>query len=50
MPAREGHVSELEAVSVLPLPWLFCLDICRGKCPLRAPLKSVFFDCWEYGW
>ena len=43
MPAREGHVSELEAVSVLPLPWLFCLDICRGKLSSRNPSEIRIF-------
>ena len=26
--------------------WVFAV----ANCPLRTPLKSVFFDCREYGW
>ena len=40
---------ELEAVSPMPLPWLFCSAICGANCPHRTPLNCVVFDCGEYG-
>ena len=50
MTAREGRGLELEAVSLMPLPWLFCSAICGANCPHRTPLNCVVFDCGECGW
>ena len=34
---------ELEEVSALPLPWLFCSDICRGKLSSQNPSEIRIF-------
>ena len=39
MTAREGCGLELEAVSLMPLPWLFFSAICRGKMTSQNPFE-----------
>ena len=39
MTAREGRGLELEAVSLMPLPWLFCSAICGGKLSSQNPFE-----------
>ena len=43
VPAREGHVSELEAGPVLPLPWPFFSAICQGKLSSQNPSELRVF-------
>ena len=50
MPAWEGRRLELKARSVPPLPVCSVRPFAGANCPHRTPLKSVFFDCGEYGW
>ena len=49
MPAQEGRGLELEAVSFMPLPGCSVRPFAGANCPHRTPLKSLFFDCGEYG-
>ena len=39
MTVREGRGLELEAVSSMPLPWLFCSAICEGKLSSQNPFE-----------
>ena len=49
MPAWEGRRLELREWPVQPLPGCSVRPFAGANCPHRAPLKSVFFDCGEYG-
>lgn len=49
MPAWEGRRLELREWQVPPLPDCSVRPFAGANCPRRTPLKSVFFDCGEYG-
>ena len=50
MPAREGYGTELAQGRPYPSRDCSVRSFAGANYPHRTPLKSVFYDCGEYGW